>query len=556
MGPANRPDARLARIGKIRRIRRMFRFTKYVLVFLLAPQATIHAGDSPMNDGNARVVLVGDSITGLSRNYATGFAKQMDWALQEVHPGCKPDIVALGGSGQGVPSWLEVESRSRTQVALLDVPGIDVKATLAQPADILVIMLGMNDVLLPHVADDADLKQWETWYRELISNLQARVHPKVTALATASLCTEDINAPQNRMMDKLNTRAEALAKEMGLRVLPVNATMREVLHQGRRRAPDFHVTYDFVHPNESGHIAVAMAMLRGLGETKAAERLAKQRLPQAIEKATGAVPSLSHEIVPLTFSNDGRQVFRVTCWLNPTAGTPGRMRLRLSGDGWEVKPAIIDAAEGEFTVTGKPDHSESILKLEGTAGPQTLTQEVRIPAPWLVTAGIQRPFWTKDTFDAAKARGPVDEAIAKGRDFTQVPGMSWQRYFPSVNFTGGAVSGNVDFYAITHPKKLDAGYAARWIYSDHDRAVKVNLGSKAFACTMHLIVSLNGTDIYNGLLTAEPDRNKTLETRLHKGWNTLVVNSNHTQWQWQFSAELEGTADDTLPDLRYAISPQ
>ena len=62
-----------------------------------------------------------------------------------------------------------------------------------------------------------------------------------------------------------------------------------------------------------------------------------------------------------------------------------------------------------------------------------------IPAPWLVTAGIQRPFWTKDTFDSAKARGPVDEAIAQGRDFTQVPSMSWQRYFPSVNFTGGAV---------------------------------------------------------------------------------------------------------------------
>jgi len=125
-----------------------------------------------------------------------------------------------------------------------------------------------------------------------------------------------------------------------------------------------------------------------------------------------------------------------------------------------------------------------------------------------------------------------------------------------VNFTGGAASGNVDFYAITHPKKLDAGYAARWIYSDHDRAVKVNLGSKAFACTMHLIVSLNATDIYNGLLTAEPNRKKTVETHLHKGWNTLVVNSNHTQWQWQFSAELEGTADDTLPDLRYATSPQ
>ena len=499
---------KLARIGDIRRIRDMFKFSKYVLVFLLAQLATIHAEDPAMNDGNARVILVGDSITGLSRNYATGFAKQMDWALQEIHPGCKPDIVALGGSGQGVPSWLEVEARSRKQVALLDVPGIDVKATLAQPADVLVIMLGMNDVLLPHVADDADLKQWELWYRELITNLQARVHPKVTALATASLCTEDINSPQNRMMDKLNARSETLAKELGLRILPVNATMREVLHQGRQSAPDFHVTYDFVHPNECGHIAVAMAMLRGLGETSAAEKLAKERLPQAIEKATGTAPMLSHEITPLPASSEERQSFRVTCTLNAPVGASGKSQLRLSGEGWDVKPSVLNALEGEFTITGKPNCRDNVLIIEGTNGNLTMRQTLNIPAPWLVTIGIPRPFWTNEKFDTTKARGTVDEAIAQGRDITNLPGVSWQKYFPSVNFTGGANSDSVDFYALTHPRKFEAGYAARWIYSDHDRTVKVNLETKAFACTMHLIVSLNGNDIYNGMLASQNDRKK------------------------------------------------
>ncbi len=526
----------------------------------LALASVVPATEPQLQDGNARVVLVGDSITGLSRNFLAGFAHQMDWALKEAYPTCKPNIIALGGSGQGIRSWLNVEKRSRTEDTFLDVKGIDVKASLAEPADVLVIMLGMNDVLAPYVNDDpASIGSWAEGYRELITNLQARVHPKVTALASATPCTEDLGSPKNRMIDKLNERAAKLAGELHLLVLPTNATVCEVLKQGRQRKPDFHVTYDFVHPNESGHIAVAVGMLKGLGEDTAALKLIDQRLPKAIDKVAGLPPSLSYDVAVLHAGfNKDRESFSIHCWLKLPQGPASTKPMSLSGDGWEVKAVRLGTMEGEFVVTGAPDHRENALKLEATFNDQTLTQEIHIPAPWLVAAGTPRPFWNtqKLTFDAAKVHGPIDEAVEQDRDFTKVPGAVWQRYYSSVNFTGGQAPGSVDFAAVTHARVFEGGYAARWMWSDHDRPVKVDLGVQAFAGNTHLGVRLNGAEIYSGVLTSEPKRHRVVEATLHKGWNALVCTSSHMQWQWQHTVEVQGLEGDDLQDLRYSAVPR
>jgi hypothetical protein len=146
------------------------RVAAVIVLGLFAAASCAGAAEPLLRQGQARVVLVGDSITGLSRNYATGFAHQMDWALAQTYPGCRPNLVSLGGSGQGVRSWRDVELRSRTQEVLLDVPGIDVKAALSQPAEVLIIMLGMNDVLAAYVVDEqAAWDEWKANYRELIA---------------------------------------------------------------------------------------------------------------------------------------------------------------------------------------------------------------------------------------------------------------------------------------------------------------------------------------------------------------------------------------------------
>ena len=248
-----------------------------------------------LQQGNARIVLVGDSITGQSRNHPAGFAHQIDWALQQVYPGCHPNIVALGGSGQGVQAWLNTEKRARIEAFRSDVKGIEVKATLDQPADVLVIMLGMNDVLAPYVVDEpASWAKWKADYRELITSLQSRLKPKVIALATVTLCTEDINhSPKNAIMEKLNQRVEELARGMRIMVLPTNQFMRLVLMRGRESSPDFHVTHDYVHPNETGHLAIACGMLRGLSEDRACQALEVKKLEPLLAKDADNLPRLS-----------------------------------------------------------------------------------------------------------------------------------------------------------------------------------------------------------------------------------------------------------------------
>ncbi|MBI5835142.1 MAG: hypothetical protein HZB16_22785, partial [Armatimonadetes bacterium] len=264
-----------------------------IRLFALLALVALHAAQAAdlLRGGNARVVFVGDSITGLSRNAAGGWAHQIEWALRQAHPGCQPDLVSLGGSGQGVRSWLNVEERSRREPVFLDIKGVDVQAGLARPADVLVIMLGMNDVLSPYVTEDAaSLADWLAGYRQLIAALRARVTPGTLALASATMCTEDPASPKNAAIDRLNEQAAALARELGAIAIPTNQAMRDALRVGRQGRPDFHVTYDFVHPNDAGHLAMAAAMLRALGDEAAAELLTRQRLAPLLERPSTPAP--------------------------------------------------------------------------------------------------------------------------------------------------------------------------------------------------------------------------------------------------------------------------
>ena len=524
------------------------------------------ASTSALKGGNARVIFVGDSITGLSRNFAAGFAHQIEWALKSTYPGCTPDLVSLGGSGQGISSWQGVERRSRQEECFLDIRGIGVKAALDRPADVVVIMLGMNDVLAPYVADDpVQLDRWSDGYRTLIEAIRQRVKPSVIALATITMSTEDAASPKNRLMDQLNRRVVMLAGQLGCRVLKTGESVQEILRQGRRLQHDFHVTYDFVHPNEAGHLGIAIAMLKGLGEPAAARQLADQRLARVLQAAAGKTPSLSYEWTPLAGPLDSpTQQFRVHYWYG-AAATPaaGPVRVSLAGEGWKVEPDHCDAAGGEFLITGAADRRMNVLTLESNDGRQSGKCEVRIAAPWLVAANLVQPMWSGMKFNPAKARTPIDEAVLQGKDFLAVKpepakgtSLVWQRVFPTVNYTGLDLPGSVDFSAVTPGRNFETGYGARWIFSPSERPVRVALGVKAFAGAQYLTVFLNGQELYAGLITSEPRKQKQIDARLRQGWNTLVFKTNHCTWQWQCSVDVVPVGENSLDDLRYRTSPQ
>ena len=265
-------------------------FIKGLLAVLLLGAVGIAA--EPALKENARIVLIGDSITGQGGGWlGTGYVFKMRDALRAVYPEAQQELVPLGGSGLGVGAWLGLAKDEAKQRHDLDVKGVEVAAALSKPADVMVVMLGMNDVLAPYVSDtDASLDRWVANYRELISVLSARLTPKVVALATVTPQTEDPATPMNSVLARMNQRITTLAAELKATVVPTNATYWRVLWEGRKIQADFSLAGDRIHPNQPGHVAVAMAMLEGLGEEKASEWLREERLAKALSMLS-AIPA-------------------------------------------------------------------------------------------------------------------------------------------------------------------------------------------------------------------------------------------------------------------------
>ena len=257
-------------------------FIKGLLAVLLFGTSGIAA--EPALKENTRIVFIGDSITSQGGGWlGTGYVFKMRDALRAVYPEAQHELVPLGGSGMGVSAWLSLAKDEAKQKHDLDVKGVEVAAVLSKPADVMVVMLGMNDVLAPYVSDtDASLDQWLAKYRELVGVLVTRLNPRVIALATVTPQTEDPATPVNQVSARMNQRITTLAAELKADVVPTQAAYWDVLAEGRKTQADFTLAGDRIHPNQTGHIAVAMAMLRGLGEDKAASWLRAERLSKTL----------------------------------------------------------------------------------------------------------------------------------------------------------------------------------------------------------------------------------------------------------------------------------
>jgi lysophospholipase L1-like esterase len=503
------------------------------------------AGASSLKPGD-RIVFIGDSITGQGGNSPQGWVHLIDEALRAARPGNTYSLVALGGSGQGVTTWMHVEKKSRTETFALDVKANDVKTNLDQPADVVISMLGMNDVLFPRVADTPEsAERWAADYTKLIQTLRERVTPRVFAVATPTLCTEDDASPKNRVMRDLIAQLTTLAVNENCVVLPTHETMREFLDQGRRASPEFHVTSDFVHPNNAGHVAIAVGMLRGLGETAAAEWLQKKYAPHIFKPRplSWRIDRLNTESRTL----GAPESFRIRYYRNAPRSSASSVTLDVPA-GWRVvSRQHPDAAGGEFVVEGVP--ATLITKFQLTADGQKAA--LSIPAPWLIgTTNIGRTGWEGDKFNPSLKPIPQDEAFSKGEGFGQptelAPGRAlvWSHYIGSIDYGGGNTPGAVDMAGVSFFQNFDVAYGVRWIRSTAERPVGVRIRRLGFVSPSHLTVWLNGKDVYTGQLSAAPSA--AIPVTLNPGWNALVFKSNNWQVQWQFAIDLVGEDLDSL----------
>ncbi len=518
-----------------------------------------------------RVLFVGDSITGQGGN--GGFVVMMRAAYKEVHPNSTATFIPLGGSGQTVGSWGGMEKSSRGKDAKdndLDVKGFGLKSNLDQPADVVVIMLGMNDILCPYMGEKtADYDNWAAQYTTLLTALRERlkspattqpdpVKPRIIALATFTNNTDDMNSPKNIVRAELNKRVVEIARANGCVLLPVGQAVEALLYEGRTLQPDFHVTNDLVHPNQLGHAAIAQAMLAGLGETAAAKKVEEKYLTPFFNDPK-LYPALSYTLelvaTPLV---DSQVTYKLNYWWTPvlTQKIPiSKVTLQAPAD-WTVTPAMQMTSAGSFTITGTPDKLVNVMTLRAQSGELSKELTINIPAPWLIGSGIvSYEAWPGQKFNVEGSKFPFEAALIKGEGLGEPQKinngetMKWKRYSASVNYVGGSDPGSVDLTQVSFARTFEAAYCARWIYSPTARPLNLEIGANTFAGSPALTIYMNEKQCFSSVL-----EHTTVTTTLNKGWNLLLVRSNHLTWQWQFFCKLSGAAGDDLNDLRFSAS--
>jgi lysophospholipase L1-like esterase len=542
-----------------------------------SPSSGPSAG-APVLQAKDRVVVIGDSITGLGERAKDGFVHLMREALAAVHKDSSFELVGLGASGWAMPAWEGKlnQKRGPKDEWFTDVPNVGVNATLDKPVDVVIIMLGANDTFRSEVGEQdspyqQSLDHWEPHYVRLIETLRARTHARVVALAQCTLVGGNPDLPINRFFDKLNDRIAAIAKKTDCLVLPTNIACKEMIGDGRTIQNDFKITYDLVHPNSNGHAAIAMGMLEGFGEKQAADYIRKKCVQPMIEKITQDA-TIAYELKPLGPKGD-MQNFLIRYWwpveTTPAGGKP-EVHVTVPQDWttWTIEAKNSGGLSGQFLVSGKPDRLKNVFTLEGASGADKRRAEIVIPAPWLLAAGPVH-VWSKVVPMVEKdVRTAIDDAIEQGKDFTAAIDLSktddpqfkgrtlrWRHYFATIDNFGGPSPLVADFYGVTNARAFETGYGARWVYSDRDRPIRLELFAPPKVKGIYLFVWLNGKKEYSGQVDDATGGRVSIKTTLKKGWNPLAFHL--CRWQsYEVGIELLPVGEDNLADLRYSSVPK
>jgi len=519
---------------------------------------------------NDRIIFVGDSITAQGVGGTQGYYHQVTNALHAVYPSYRNEVIGLGFSGNTVFSWTDsLEVKSRTEPVPANTGGFDIHTAFARPADLVLILLGMNDILRPTVTDDeAALLVWKEKYRELIRAIRKRVTPREVVLCEITPLTEDPRSPKNRVRDRLTQLTRELAREETCRTAATGAALFDVAARCRKARQDYHVIPDTVHPQQPlGHAAIARGMVEALQDDKLVEAF-DARIDAELAKLLPAKPALTYWLKPQPgcAAVSAGQTYRLECfWRDGKEAQPPRVptfSLEVP-EGWSVAEAPVTRAEAVFTVRGTPERLQTPLTIVAKAGAEVIRQAVQIPAPWRVVCGPDNGgAWAGPRGYVPTNSVPFMEAdLVAGKHFLEPftdgkKTYGWQVNTPSVDYTAGDDPNSVVPYSLCFGSENDVLYAVRWVYSAKDRPVQLQLTHRTFSATHGFVVWINGERVLIADLNRS-GKNKTVgQAALKKGWNCLLVRNDHLHWQRQFACALLPAEGDTLDDLRYSIMPQ
>jgi len=205
-----------------------------------------------------KLVIIGDSITdcgraqpvaeGLFDPLGRGWVTQVDALLTTTYPQQGIRVVNVACSGNTVR----------------DLKGRWERDVIAQKPDWLAVYIGINDVWrqfdLPRMPEThVGLKEYEQTYDALLK--QVRPGLKGLVLLTPHMVEPNRRDPMRRRMDAYGAVVRKLAKRHDAVVVDLQAAFDRMLKHMHPMA----LAWDRIHPNQTGHMAIARAFLSALG---------------------------------------------------------------------------------------------------------------------------------------------------------------------------------------------------------------------------------------------------------------------------------------------------
>lgn len=226
----------------------MTRFLRWSLGAALLPTVSM-ADDFALRDGD-KVVFLGDSITG-----ARGYSKHVEQYTILRYPERRVRFLNAGQGGDTASGCLQ-----RLERDVID-----------QGATVVTVAFGINDIGWGTKADDEHRNRYLEGIRGIVERCRQRGIR--VFICSPAITAESPDTAEKEYLQRMADDGMALAKSLGAstidlsrgmrevqrRVIQSNAGEKDVAKHTRMHAPDG------VHLNELGQLAMAYAMIKGLG---------------------------------------------------------------------------------------------------------------------------------------------------------------------------------------------------------------------------------------------------------------------------------------------------
>lgn len=217
-------------------------------LFLLLATASLARADFALQDGDT-VAFLGDSITA-----ARGYTKVVEHYTLMRYPDRKVRFVNAGRGGDTASGCLE---RLESDV-------------FAKGATVVTVAFGINDIGWGVKADDEHKKLYLDGIRTIIARCrEKKVRPIICSPAITSVPPDEA---EKGYLQTMTDEGLVLAKSLGAETIDLQRGMREVqrrvLDHNSKAKPEDQVQMhmkDGIHLEDLGQMAMAYAMLKGLG---------------------------------------------------------------------------------------------------------------------------------------------------------------------------------------------------------------------------------------------------------------------------------------------------